>query len=116
MFLKFLTQFLAAKVIAPINWSNNLQYNINFIQSFITRARMDPPSPFLNTIYHFDIGVFMDMELLQGIVHFNDFRPFASWSSSSAETFATSESCCGVMIGKVDYTAGKSLLKWLPRN
>uniref|UniRef100_A0AC35TIP6 Lysozyme n=1 Tax=Rhabditophanes sp. KR3021 TaxID=114890 RepID=A0AC35TIP6_9BILA len=113
------------KVSLPINWSNNIQYNTNFIQSVITRARSNGVTLGIYTNFYdwmqitgsstafsqYNLpvwywGIYGYGPSAEGTADFNDFRNFASWNSPSAKTYAMNESCCGVNVGKVAYSAG----------
>uniref|UniRef100_A0AC35TIE4 Lysozyme n=1 Tax=Rhabditophanes sp. KR3021 TaxID=114890 RepID=A0AC35TIE4_9BILA len=112
------------KVSYPIHWSNNLQYNVNFIQSIITRAKSNAITVGIYTNFYdwaqitgsttaftqykmplWYWGILGYGPSAEGTADFKDFRAFASWNAPAAKEYASTETACGQVIGKIAYTS-----------
>jgi hypothetical protein len=111
------------QVTSPINWPNNVQTNVNLIQSFINRA----------TSYGIRSGIYTnwyDWQQITGAytgfqsarlwywnalgqgpnaeapANFDDFRSFGGWNSPAVKQFALNEALCGLTVNRDVYPQG----------
>uniref|UniRef100_A0AC34FN65 Lysozyme n=1 Tax=Panagrolaimus sp. ES5 TaxID=591445 RepID=A0AC34FN65_9BILA len=122
------------QVTSPINWPNNLQTNVNLIQSFINRA----------TSYGISAGIYTnwyDWQQITGAytgfqssrlwywnslgqgqnaeagATFDDYRTFGGWSSPAVKQFALNENLCGLTLNRDVYPQGsKSVAELVKQN
>jgi hypothetical protein len=118
------------QVTSPINWPNNIQTNVNLIQSFISRA----------AAYGVTAGIYTnwyDWQQITGAytgfqsarlwywsaygqgptaesqASFDDFRPFGGWSSPAIKQFALNEALCGLTVNRDVYPQGTKAISEL---
>uniref|UniRef100_A0AC34GY83 Lysozyme n=1 Tax=Panagrolaimus sp. ES5 TaxID=591445 RepID=A0AC34GY83_9BILA len=121
------------QVTSPVNWSNNMQININVIQDFIGRANSNGVSAGVYTNWYEwqqitgSITTFSNLRLWywnysgpgsngESNANFNDFTGFAGWTQPAAKQFASNESLCGMTLNRNVYPAGSKAVKQENKN
>ena len=113
------------QVTSSINWLNNVQSNINLIESFVNQAYVSGISVGIFTNYN-DwqqiTGNYVDSYQLrlwyynvygtgptgESPANFDDFRPFGQWSQANVKQFAQNENLCGLTVNRNVYpSSGK---------
>uniref|UniRef100_A0A7E4V596 Lysozyme n=1 Tax=Panagrellus redivivus TaxID=6233 RepID=A0A7E4V596_PANRE len=109
------------QVTGPINWSNNVATNINFISGFIARAKTygitvgiytswydwqqitGATTQFSNSDGLWYWSAFGQGPDAEGVASFDDFRPFGGWTAPSVKQFALNEALCGLTLNRDIY-------------
>jgi hypothetical protein len=111
------------QVTSPINWSNNVQTNVNLITSFVSRANQNGVSAGIYTNWYDWQQItgsytgFSSLRLwywnaygqgpnAETQASFDDFRPFGGWSRPAVKQFALNEALCGLTVNREVYPAG----------
>lgn len=119
------------QVTSPINWPNNLQSNVNFIQSFINRAIQYGVNPGIYTNWYdwqqitgSYVGFANQARLwywnaygqgpnAEGDANFNDFRTFGGWTQPNVKQFALNEGLCSLTLNRDVYPVGAKFDKMI---
>jgi hypothetical protein len=108
------------QVTSSINWMNNVQSNINFIESFINQAYVNGISVGIYTSFgdwQQITGNYYESYTLrlwyynvygtgptgETPANFDDFRPFGQWTQPNVKQFAQNEILCGLTINRNIY-------------
>jgi hypothetical protein len=116
------------QVTSPINWSNNVQTNVNLITSFVSRANQNGVSAGIYTNWYDWQQItgsytgFSSLRLwywnaygqgpnAEAQASFDDFRAFDGWSRPAVKQFALNEALCGLTLNRDVYPAGSKKME-----
>jgi hypothetical protein len=111
------------QVTSPINWSNNIQTNVNLIQSFVSRANANGVSAGIYTNWYDWQQITGSYTAFSGLrlwywnalgqgpnaeapATFDDFRTFAGWVKPAVKQFAVNEALCGLTLNRDVFPQG----------
>uniref|UniRef100_A0AC34GZU2 Lysozyme n=1 Tax=Panagrolaimus sp. ES5 TaxID=591445 RepID=A0AC34GZU2_9BILA len=111
------------QVTSPINWSNNVQTNVNLIQSFVNRANSNGVSAGIYTNWYDWQQITGSYTAFNGLrlwywnslgqgqnsesaATFDDFRTFSGWVKPAVKQFAVNENLCGLTLNRDVFPSG----------
>uniref|UniRef100_A0A914XZF3 Lysozyme n=1 Tax=Panagrolaimus superbus TaxID=310955 RepID=A0A914XZF3_9BILA len=113
-------QTIWLQVTSAINWPNNIQSNINLIESFVSQAYVNGISIGIYTNYNdwqqitgnyvdsyplrlWYYNVYSNGPTGESPANFDDFRSFGQWNQPNAKQFAQNEGLCGITVNRNVY-------------